>query len=188
MCCRVFSEQGMNVQSFHHQMGLFPFASRTIFVTTMYVPTAQKPWTYVSIFLCISSETPSFPHVSVPPIQFNPVVFWKGGYIHCYCMILQNLSSQPLKQWRADRSPVIPAVSLTLGKTWVSPTTRTLLSFFISIRILPAPSCNWKKFMSAQQIFRALWRYASGCEAVQVDLRVFVLVEVFENKQEDREA
>lgn len=83
---------------------------------------------YVPIFPCISSETPSLPPVSFPPIQFSPVVFWKGGYIHCYCMISQNLSSQPLKQGRADRSWVIPAVSPSLGKTWVNPSTRTLPS------------------------------------------------------------
>lgn len=46
------------------------------------------------------------------------------------------------EEWgRADQSWVIPAVSPSLGKTWVSPTTRILLSF-IPICILPAPSCT----------------------------------------------
>lgn len=36
-------------------------------------------------------------------------------------MISQNLSSQPLKRGRAEQSWVIPAVSPSLGKTWVSP-------------------------------------------------------------------
>lgn len=66
---------------------------------------------------------------SFPPIQISPLVFWKGGYIHCYCMISQSLSSQPLKRRRADQSWVIPAVSPTLGRTWAGPATRTLPPF-----------------------------------------------------------
>lgn len=42
--------------------------------------------------------------------------------------------------------------------------------------------------MSAQQIFSALLRCTQGRQPVEVDLRVFVLVEAFENKQEDRGA
>lgn len=53
---------------------------------------------------------------SFPPIQISPVVFWKGGYTRCYCMISQSLSSQPLKRRRADQSWVIPAVKPHSGQ------------------------------------------------------------------------
>lgn len=154
----------------------------------LYVPTEQKPVANILVFYYINNETPSLPSGSFPAIQFNPVVFWKGGYIRCYCMILQNLSSQPLKQGRADRSSAIPAVSPTLGKTRVSPHHQDSSLPLIAIHILAAPSCNWNKFMSAQQISRALLRCTHGYKPAKADLRVFVLVEAFENKQEDRGA
>lgn len=143
--------------------------------------------TIASTVLCPSlslyQQWNSSPSSSLLPIQISPVVFWKGGYIHSCCMILLKLSS--FEEWgRADQSWVIPAVSPSLGKTWVSPTTRILLSF-IPICILPAPSCNWNNFMSAQQLFRAHLRCTQGCSPPHVDPGVFVLVEAFENKQED---
>lgn len=90
--------------------------------------------------------------LSSPPIQISPVLFWKGGYILCYCMISQNLSSQPLKRGSADWSWVIPAVSPSLGKTWVSPTTRTLPSlsnpseFFLFLYASETISCQLNRF------------------------------------------
>ncbi len=54
----------------------------------------------------------------------------------------------------------------------------------IPIHILPAPSCNWNKFMSAQQIFWALLRRTQGHLLVQADLRALVLVETTEARKQ----
>lgn len=146
---------------------------------------ASTVCSYLSLYQQWNSIPSSF---SFPPIQIRPVVFWKGGYIHCYCMISQNLSSQPLKRGRADRSWEIPAVSPGLGKTWVSLTIRTLpflsnpFRFFLLLCATETILCQLNRF------FRAHLRHRQGRLPVQVDLGVFVLVEAFENKQEDRRA
>lgn len=151
--------------------------SRWEYLSTVHVFPAHRSWDYTFPSFLVSAVKLHPFLLSFPPIQISPVVFWKGGYIRCYCMISQSLSSQPLKSRRADQSWVIPAVT----------TTRTLPPFSLKpVRILPAPLCNWSNFMSAQQIFRALLRPTQGRSPVRVDLRVFVLVEAFENKQEDR--
>lgn len=128
--------------------------------------------------------------LSFPPIQISPVVFWKGGYIHCYCMISQNLSSQPLKRGRADRSWVIPAVSPSLGKTWVSPTTRTLPSlsypstFFLLLHATETILCQLNRFPGhfwgahthkATRLFKLTWEYLSWLRPLKINKRTEAL-------------
>lgn len=126
--------------------------------------------------------------LSFPPIQISPVVFWKGGYIHCYCMISQNLSSQPLKRGRADRSWVIPAVSPSLGKTWVSPTTRTLPSlsypstFFLLLHATETILCQLNRFSGhfwgahkAARLFKLTWEYLSWLRPLKINKRTEAL-------------
>ena len=94
----------------------------------------------------------------------------------------------PLKRGRADRSWVIPAVSPSLGKTWVSSTTRTLPSpsypstFFLLLHATGTNLCQLNRFSGhfwgahkAASLLKLTWGYLSWLRPL-------------ENKQEDRGA
>lgn len=99
-------------------------------------------------------------------------------------MISQNLSSQPLKRGRADRSWVIPAVSPSLGKTWVSPTTRTLPSpsdpstFFLLLHATGTNLCQLNRFSGhfwgahkAASLLKLTWGYLSWLRPLKINKR-----------------
>lgn len=166
----------------------FPLVSRTIFVT-FYVCSHSTEARNICFCLSLYQQWNSILSsclIPTYPVQSSCVL---KGWL--YSLLLYDFTKLLLPAFEAGKSwPKLsdPCCKPHSGQDLSQSHHQDSSLPFTSIRILPAPSCNWKKFMLAQQIFRALWRYAPGCEPVQVDLRVFVLVEVFENKQEDREA
>lgn len=79
---------------------------------------------------------------------------------------------------------MIPAVSPSLGKTRAGPTTRTLPPFSQTRSHSSRSVVQLKQFYVGSTDFQATSE--AHTRPVRVDLGVFVLVEAFENKQEDR--
>lgn len=142
---------------------------------------------YMFLYLCISSETPSLPPL-VPTYPDQSSCVLKGWL---YSLLLYDFTEPLLPAFEAGKSwPKLsdPCCKPQSGQDLSQSHHQDSSLSLIPIHILPAPSCNWNNFMSAQQISRALLRRTQGHSPVQVDLRIFVLVEAFENKQEDRGA
>lgn len=71
----------------------------------------------------------------------------------------------PLKKGRADWSWVIPAVSPSLGKTWVSPTTRAFSdpsAFFLLLQGTGTNSCQHPQIFRAPLRLLARWSQPGG--------------------------
>lgn len=100
-------------------------------------------------------------------------------------MILQNLSSQPLKQGRADQSFAIPAVSPTLSKSWVSLHHQDSSLPLIASHILPVllhatgtnlcqlnrfPGHFWGAHM-AVSLLKLTWGYLSWFRPLKINKR-----------------
>lgn len=85
-------------------------SKREIFVHPLHVLPQRRGHVFLSSLVSAAKLHPfllSRSHLcSLVHLCFERVVIFP-----CYCMISQNLPSQPLKRWRTDQSWVIPAVS-----------------------------------------------------------------------------
>lgn len=128
-------------------------SERTIWVSPTYIPTTQKlQYCIVHTYLSLDQQWNSIlSSCLVPTYPVQSTCVLKGWL---YSLLLYDFTEPLLPAFDARKS--WPKLSDPYCKPQSGPPPGLCL---ILIHILPAPSRNWKKFMSAQQIFRAPLRH-----------------------------